>query len=204
MSGAGRDGQPPVVLASISPRRRQLLEQIGLTFDVVPAQVDEALLPGETPGAHVERLAVEKARAVAAQRPGALVIAGDTVVVLDGQVLTKPRDPDHAVAILLQLQGRTHRVETGVAAVAPGGRLAVAVSGADVRFRAFGRALAEAYVATEEPLDKAGAYGIQGYGSVLVEAIEGDYFAVMGLSVAKVVALLEEVGWEYSFPASRA
>lgn len=190
---------PRLVLASASPRRRHLLEQLGLLFDVDPAHVDESALPDETPAAHVERLALEKARAVAARRPGAIVLGGDTVVVLDGAVLGKPVGPEEAVEMLLRLQGREHRVETGVALVTPDGREAAEVVTVDVRFRAFGRERAEAYVATGEPLDKAGAYGIQGYGSVLVDSIRGDYFAVMGLPVARVVALLEELGYSYDF-----
>lgn len=190
---------PRIVLASASPRRRLLLEQLGLDVQVRPAHVDEAALPGESPPAHVERLAREKAGAVAAEAPDALVIGGDTVVVLDGEILTKPAGPEEAVSMLLRLQGREHRVDTGVAVAAPGGRTVAAVVSADVRFRAFDRSMAEAYVATGEPLDKAGAYGIQGYGSVLVEGIRGDYFAVMGLPVAQVVRLLEELGWRYVF-----
>lgn len=191
--------RPPLILASASPRRRQLLEQIGLTFDVEPADVDEAQLPGEEATDHVVRLATEKARAVATRRPDALVIGGDTVVVLDGEILAKPRDPDHAVDMLMRLQGRTHLVATGVAVVGPGGRTAADIVRADVRFRAFGRDLARAYVATGEPLDKAGAYGIQGYGAVLVEAIQGDYFAVMGLPITTVVRLIEGFGWTFTF-----
>jgi septum formation protein len=190
---------PPIVLASMSPRRRQLLEQIGLTFDVMAADLDEAPLPGEDAVTHVRRLALEKARAVAARRPDALVIAGDTVVVLDGEILAKPSDPADAVAMLLRLQGRTHRVETGVAVVAPGGREGWEVVGADVTFRAFDHRTAQAYAATEEPMDKAGAYGIQGYGAVLVEGIVGDFFAVMGMSVGAVVRLMEEAGVAYRF-----
>jgi septum formation protein len=191
--------RPPVVLASVSPRRRQLLEQLGLAFDVAPAEVDEAALPGEDAASHVERLALEKARVVAARRPDALVVAGDTVVVLDGEILTKPRDAASAVDMLLRLQGRTHRVETGVAVVTPDGRELADVVGADVRFRPFDRTFAAAYVATGEPMDKAGGYGIQGYGAVLVDRVEGDYFAVVGLPVARVVELLERAGWEYRF-----
>lgn len=190
---------PRLVLASASPRRRHLLEQLGLRFDVDPAHVDESALPDEAPAAHVERLALEKARSVAARRPEAIVLGGDTVVVLDGVVLGKPGTPAEAAAMLLSLAGREHRVETGVALVAPDGREATAVVGADVRFRPFDRAWAEAYVATEEPLDKAGAYGIQGHGAVLVDSIRGDYFAVMGLPVARVVALLEVLGYSYDF-----
>jgi septum formation protein len=188
-----------VVLASASPRRRRLLEQIGLSFDVRPAAIDETVLPGEGAADHVERLAREKARAVAADRPDALVIGGDTEVVLDGRTLGKPADTAHAAEMLLRLQGREHRVESGVAVVAPDGRVVSAVVGADVRFRPFDRALAEAYAATGEPLDKAGGYGIQGRGAVLVESIRGDYFTIMGLPVARLVRLLEALGYRYDF-----
>lgn len=190
---------PRLVLASASPRRRQLLEQLGLSVTVRPSDVDESALPGEQPGDHVERLARAKVAAVAATETNALVIGGDTVVVLDGEILTKPADADDAVAMLLRLQGREHRVDTGVAVAASRGRTVSALVSAAVRFRPFDRSLAEAYVATGEPADKAGAYGIQGYGSVLVEEVRGDYYAVMGLPVARVVALLEELGYRYAF-----
>ena len=190
---------PRLVLASASPRRRQLLEQLGLSVEVRPSDVDESALPGERPGAHVERLARAKVEAVAARETNALVIGGDTVVVLDGEILTKPADADDALAMLLRLQGREHRVETGVAVAASGGGLVSAVVSAAVRFRPFDRSLAEAYVATGEPADKAGAYGIQGYGSALVEEVRGDYYAVMGLPVSRVVLLLEELGYRYAF-----
>ncbi len=190
---------PPLVLASASPRRRSLLRQLGLDCTADPAHVDETPHPGEPPAPHVQRLALEKARATAVRHPGALVVGGDTVVVLDHGILTKPADAADAVAMLLRLQGREHRVETGVAVVAPDGREASAAVGVDVRFRAFGRETAERYVDTGEPMDKAGAYGIQGYGAVLVERIAGDYFAVMGLPLATLVRLLGRLGWEYRF-----
>lgn len=190
---------PPLVLASASPRRRFLLAQLGLRFEVVVAAVDEAVLPGETAPAHVRRLALSKARAVAARRPDALVVGGDTVVTFHGDILGKPADEAAALATLLRLQGHEHRVETGVAVVGPSGEEAADVVGADVRFRSFDRQLAEAYVATGEPMDKAGAYGVQGFGAALVESIRGDYFAVMGLPVSRLVLLLEEFGWSYRF-----
>lgn len=190
---------PRIVLASGSPRRRLLLEQLGLTVEVRPAHVNEAVLPGEKPGPHVERLAREKVAAVAGEPGDALVIGGDTVVVLDGEILGKPRDAGHAVEMLLRLEGREHRVDTGVAVAAPGGAMRSAVVSATVRFRPLGRRAAEAYVATGEPMDKAGAYGIQGYGSVLVEEVRGDYFAVMGLPVQRVVRLFEDLGYRYEF-----
>ncbi len=190
---------PPLVLASGSPRRRQILEQIGLAFDVEPADVDETVLAGESAADHVLRLAVAKARAVATRRPEAMVIGGDTVVVLDDAILAKPRHADHAVDMLMRLQDRTHRVTTGVAVVAPGDRVASDVVNVDVRFRAFDADLARAYVATGEPMDKAGAYGIQGSGAVLVDSVQGDYFAVMGLPIGALIRLLGDVGWSYRF-----
>lgn len=192
---------PPLVLASASPRRRELLERLGLRFDVDAADVDEAVLPGEAPDEHVRRLALAKARVVAVRHPGSLVVGGDTVVVLGGEILGKPSGPQEAADMLSRLQGREHRVETGVAVVAPGGAEAADVVSVPVRFRSLHRSTIEAYVATGEPLDKAGAYGIQGFGSALVRGITGDYFAVMGLPVARLVELLEQMGYVYEFGA---
>jgi septum formation protein len=190
---------PPLILASKSPRREQLLSQLGLIFEVIPAELDEVLQPGEEPGAHAERLAREKALAVAGGRPEAIVIGADTVVVIDDAVLGKPRDFDDAVHMLLRLQGREHTVASGIAVAYDGGRVISTVERVRVRFRAFDGAFARAYVATGEPLDKAGAYGIQGYGAALVEGIEGDYFAVMGLPVARLLSLLQTLGLHYDF-----
>lgn len=196
---------PRLVLASASPRRRELIARLGLRFEVVPADLDESAQPGEAPEAMVRRLAESKALAVAHARPDALVVGSDTTVVVDGEVLGKPADERDSVAMLLRLQGREHRVETGVAVVAPpldGGRsarLASSTVGVDVRFRAFDEDVARTYVRTGEPLDKAGAYGIQGYGSALVERIDGDYFAVMGLPVTRMLKHMEELGWAYRF-----
>lgn len=197
--GAPDRAAPPLVLASASPRRAQLLRMLGLTFDVVPAEIDETWREGEPPALHVERLAREKAMTVAARRPDALVIACDTIVVLDGEVLGKPRDAAHAVQMLMRLRGREHRVETGIAIAAPGHRLESSAEGALVRFRHFDQVTAEEYVATGEPLDKAGAYGIQGLGAALVDLIEGDFFAVMGLPVSRMISLLRALGWRYNF-----
>ncbi|MGH7471399.1 MAG: Maf family protein [Longimicrobiales bacterium] len=191
--------RPTIVLASQSPRRAQLLEQLGLRFEVLPAQVDESYEPNETPQAHVERLAREKAVAVARLRPEALVIGSDTVVVLDDQVLGKPANRAQALDMLMRLQGRTHRVETGIALAAPGDVLVSGVESVRVQFRAYERVAAEAYVETTEPMDKAGAYGIQGRGAVLVERIEGDYFAVMGLPIGRLLRLFLSLGWRYNF-----
>lgn len=199
-SGAGRRGAvPPLVLASGSPRRAQLLAMLGLRFETVPAGIEETPREDEAPAQLAERLACEKARAVARQRPDALVIGSDTLVVVDGEIVGKPRDRDEAVEMLLRLQGREHRVETGIAVAAPDGRLESSIEGVRVRFRPFDRETAEAYVATGEPLDKAGSYGIQGYGATLVDWIEGDFFAVMGLPIARMVSLFRALGWRYDF-----
>lgn len=190
---------PPLVLASASPRRRQLLEMLGLSFRVQPAHVDESARAGESSTETAERLARAKAGAVARQAPDAYVIGSDTLVVVDDDVLGKPSDRDEAIAMLLRLQGRADRVETSIAVVAPDGRIESSVVPVEVRFRPFERAMAEAYVDTGEPMDKAGAYGIQGLGAALVEGIEGDFFAVMGLPVTRLLDHFERLGLGYRF-----
>jgi septum formation protein len=172
---------------------------LGLDFEVMPAGIDETYLPHEEPGAHAERLAREKAGAIATAEPDAIVIGSDTVVIAGDTVLGKPRDASEAVNMLLTLQGREHTVATGVAVVA-NGSVASDVERVRVRFREFDRPLAEAYVATGEPMDKAGAYGIQGFGASLVERIDGDYFSVMGLPVSRLIRMLEALGIRYAFP----
>ena len=189
---------PPLVLASQSPRRAELIGRLGLRFDTLPADLDESYLSGETPPQHAERLSREKAQAIAATRSDALVVGSDTIVVIDGDVLGKPRDRAHAIEMLSRLSGREHEVCTGVA-VAHGGRVESALERVRVRFRTLDPRAAEEYVATGEPMDKAGAYGIQGFGSALVEGIEGDYFAVMGLPVVRMLELIERFGWRYAF-----
>jgi septum formation protein len=186
-----------VVLASRSPRRAELLRMLGLDIETVPADVDETWRPGEDPAAHAERLARQKAVAVADRRTDAVVIGSDTVVAMDRDVLGKPADPEDAVRMLMRLQGRVHEVATGVA-VWHGG-LRSGVERVHVRFRAFDEETARLYVATGEPMDKAGAYGIQGYGSTLVERIAGDYFAVVGLPVCLLFRLLHDAGLAYNF-----
>jgi septum formation protein len=188
---------PRIILASQSPRRAQLLRMLALEIETIPADIDESYRSGEDPVAHAERLAREKVGAIAQAHPDAVVIGSDTVVIIDGAVLGKPSDRADAVRMLLQLQGREHEVATGIAVGWRGVRSAV--ERVSVRFRAFDRATAAAYAATDEPLDKAGAYGIQGFGSTLVEGIAGDYFAVMGLPVARLILLLHESGLHYNF-----
>jgi septum formation protein len=189
---------PPLVLASQSPRRAELIGRLGLAFETLPADIDESYLSGETPPQHAERLSREKALKIAADRPEALVVGSDTIVVIDGEVLGKPRDRDHAIEMLTRLCGREHEVCTGVA-VAHRGKVESGLERVKVRFRALDRRACEEYVATDEPMDKAGAYGIQGFGSALVAGIEGDYFAVMGLPVVRMLELIERFGWRYGF-----
>lgn len=190
--------ESPIVLASSSPRRRQLLEMLGIAFEVAPSGIDEVVRPGEAPRAYVVRVAREKAEFVAARRPGAVVLAADTEVVLDGEVFGKPADPAGAIAMLGRLQGRTHEVVTAVA-VAADGRIEHAVDVSRVTIRPADSATLAAYVATGEPLDKAGAYAIQGQGGVLIERIEGDVFGVMGLSLRLALDLLARFGRPYRF-----
>jgi len=187
---------PRVVLASASPRRRELLSVVGIAHEVRPANIDESYLEGETPRAHCERLAREKAQTIAA--PGTVTIGSDTIVVVDGEVLGKPRDEADAAAMLRRLSWRSHVVMTGVAADW-NGRLVSAVEEVGVTFRALSDEDIAGYVATGEPMDKAGAYGIQGYGATIVERVEGDYFAVMGLPIQRLVRLLESLGLHYPF-----
>ena len=190
--------QPRVVLASSSPRRRELLTLVGITHEVRPADIDESYIAGETPAGHAERLAREKARVVAAAMPAAVTIGADTIVVIDGAVLGKPRDRSHAAEMLRRLSGRSHRVMTAVAAAWQGDLLS-SVEDVGVTFRPLEDREIDAYIATGEPMDKAGAYGIQGYGATIVERVDGDYFAVMGLAINRLVRLLERLGLRYEF-----
>ena len=188
----------PIVLASGSPRRRQLLEMLRLPFRVMPPDVDEHVLPGEAPDHYVTRLSRAKAEAVVARAPGELVLAADTTVVLGGTIFEKPTSPAHAVEMLSRLQGKTHEVMTAVA-VARDGELAQALDVSRVTFRPVDRPTLEAYVATGEPLDKAGAYAIQGLGAPLIERVEGDFFGVMGLPLRLALDLLARFGRPYRF-----
>ena len=187
-----------VVLASQSPRRRELLDLVGIAHEVRPADIDESAFPDEAPAAHCERLARGKAEALAAELNDALVVAADTIVVIDDLILGKPADADDARRTLRRLSGRTHTVFTAVA-VARAGALVSGVETVSVTFRPLDDAEIDAYVATGEPMDKAGSYGIQGFGATIVERIDGDYFAVMGLALVRLVKLLERVGVSYAF-----
>ncbi len=189
---------PRVVLASALPRRRELLSLVGITHSVEPADIDESYRDGEEAPEHAERLAREKAATIAARHPDAIVIAADTIVLVEGLVLGKPRDVADAERMLAMLGGQTHVVLTAVA-VARGGNMRSSVESVRVTFRPLTRELIRAYIATGEPMDKAGSYGIQGFGATLVERVDGDYFAVMGLALARMVDLLSELGVRYDF-----
>jgi septum formation protein len=191
---------PTVILASQSPRRRELLTLVGIPHEVRPADIDENMLPNEEPRAHCERLAREKVAAIAAREPDALVIGSDTIVVLDGDVLGKPADEAEARATLARLGGRSHTVMTAIA-VRYRGRERTAVEEVGVTFHPLSAEDIEAYVATREPMDKAGAYGIQGFGATIVERVDGDYFSVMGLGLRRLVELLAHIGAPYGFQA---
>lgn len=177
-----------VVLASGSPRRLMLLEQLGLDPEVVPADIDESPLASEDPVAYVRRLAREKAEAVGAS-PDALVIAADTTIDLDGEILAKPDDADDAKVMLRRQSGRTHRVHTGIA-VRHRDVTHVDVVTTLVTMVPITDELLDWYVATGEPLDKAGAYALQGAGGVLVEKVNGSVSNVVGLPLAPIVALI--------------
>lgn len=173
-----------IILASASPRRRELLAQAGFEFEVITSDVNEVVDPTLTPDMLVVSLARQKAQAVAVNREDFVVIGSDTVVVLDSKVLGKPKDEADAVKMLESLSGRTHEVYTGVC-VAYGGEIHSFFECTRVKFCELDSAQINEYVATKEPMDKAGAYGIQGKGCVLVEGIEGDYFNVVGFPVSR-------------------
>jgi septum formation protein len=187
---------PRVILASASPRRRELLSMIGIEHEVRPSDVDETPVAGESPRAYADRLA--RAKALAAASPDAVAIGCDTIVVVDGEVLGKPQDEADATRMLQLLSGRSHLVMTAVA-VAHDGRMSSDVVQVGVTFRSLGPEEIADYIRTGEPMDKAGAYGIQGYGATIVDRVDGDYFAVMGLPLNRLMRLLASVGLRYRF-----
>jgi septum formation protein len=178
-----------LILASQSPRRRELLTLAGFSFDVVPADIDESRHEHEGAAAYVQRLALEKARVIAARFPQAVVLGADTTVALDGDVLNKPVDVNDARRMLHSLAGRSHEVHTGVAVVA-GASERSHVETTRVMFGDVREEELDVYLASGEPMDKAGAYGIQGFAARWIPRIEGDYFNVMGLPIAATVKLL--------------
>ena len=178
-----------LILASASPRRRELLAQAGYVFDVYPAHIDEARGEDEKPAAYVARLALEKAQAIHAQHPDAIVLGADTTVVLGGDVLSKPETIEEAERMLRALSGHIHQVHTGIAVVSSKGQR-THVETTNVEFVPIPEEELAEYLATGDSLDKAGAYGIQGYAARWIPRIEGDFFNVMGLPLAATVRLL--------------
>jgi len=186
----------PVILASGSARRRDILGLLGLEFEVRPPDVDETMLLGETADETALRLAIAKVGAAAA--PGELVVAADTLVLAGGAVLGKPGDEGEARRMLAMIAGGCHEVHTGLA-VSLNGRVAAGVARTLVWFRPLAAGDIAAYVGTREPLDKAGSYGIQGFGAALVERIDGDFYNVMGLPVPLLIDLITRLGLEFRF-----
>ena len=187
--------QPKIILASQSPRRRELLSRMGIThFDVLPAQGEEHIDHSLPAGLLVEALARQKAAEIAAcAPPDAVIIAADTVVALDNEILGKPHTAQEAAEMLQKLSGRQHTVYTGVA-VRQNDTELVEREAAQVHFRPLSPQDIRAYIATGEPMDKAGAYGVQGYGCLFVEGIVGDYYNVMGLPVCRLGRMLRQFG----------
>lgn len=185
----------PLILASASPRRREYFQDLGLTCQVHAPDIDETPWPNEEPQTFVRRMAVEKARAITALYPESWVVAADTVINFAGSVLGKPQDRAEAVSMLMRLSGQVHQVQTGVC-LACAQEKVVAVQSVTTRvvFSPFSEKTARAYVATDEPLDKAGAYGIQGKGAFLVKEIMGSYSNVVGLPLCELLIMLEEHG----------
>jgi septum formation protein len=185
----------PLILASASPRREELLRLLGLAFQVIPSQADETFFINENPGEHVLRLAENKAHAVAQAHPQAWVLGADTIVVIDGEVLGKPADSSAAAGMLEKLSGRTHEVLTGFALVRLSGHVSIRESvRAAVTFRTISEDEKMWYIQSPEPYDKAGAYAVQGLGAFFIKEIRGSYTNVMGLPLCEVVDALKKAG----------
>ena len=183
-----------LILASASPRRQELLRGLGLHFEIRTADIDESMDPARGAAAEVARISREKALAVQKQAgDDVVIIAADTIVCVDDRILGKPHTKEEAAQMLRLLSGRTHQVRTGVT-VLRGTRAVTEVETAEVRFRALSDREIEAYIATGEPMDKAGSYGIQGRAAIFVEGICGDYFNVMGLPLCRLSQILEQFG----------
>lgn len=185
---------PRLILASASPRRRELLSLFGLDFDIEPAHIDEAVHPDEAPEAYVRRMAGEKALAVHGRFESHFVLGSDTVVVVDGECLGKPVDDHEARDMLRRLSGREHRVLSAVAVIGPDGASRERLSVTRVEFAELSAAWIERYVASGEPHDKAGAYGIQGAAGIAVRSLTGSYTGVVGLPLFETGELLREAG----------
>ena len=188
---------PHLILASSSPRRKELLTLLGLPFEIIPPEINEEVLGQESPANHVRRLAHEKAQSVASHYPDSLVIGSDTVIELDGKILGKPADLEDAYHMLTGLRGRCHLVHTGLALVAKANELRETyVETVKVCVKDFSNADLQAYLKTQDSMGKAGAYSIQGKGADLIEKIDGDYPTVVGLPLGKLAKLLGQAGVE--------
>ena len=183
-----------IILASGSPRRRELLAGLGWNFEVIPPQVDEKKIDGEPPAELVKRLAEEKASSVASRFLGNWVLGADTVVALEGRILGKPNSEGEAAEMIAELSGRTQSVFTGVALIAPDGRKLINAEETRVTFRPLGKEDILAYIALGESMDKAGAYAIQERGTLLAERIDGCYFNIVGLPLFRVSQMFAEMG----------
>jgi septum formation protein len=183
-----------IVLASASPRRRELLQQIGVVFEVIPAHIDETPGPHESPAEYTRRMAREKALAVAGRQScGRPVLGADTSVIIDGEILGKPDSPEQAAAMLRRLSGRTHQVLSAVAVVAGEHGVLEALSVSQVTFAPLDQTWIAQYVRTGDPMDKAGAYGVQGMAGEKISRIEGSFYGVMGLPLYETAELLRRV-----------
>jgi septum formation protein len=197
-----------LILASASPRRAEILRNAGFEFEIRPAHVDETLLSGERPEDYVKRLAETKAKAIAGtiarEADASFVVGADTVVVVDGEIFGKPADAQDARRMLTRLSGRSHEVLTGIAVLrAADGTGGTVVETTQVTFRLLSQQDIEDYIATGEPFDKAGAYGIQGLGGKFVPRIQGCYFNVMGLPVSRLWQMLRSLGWKETKPTQQ-
>ncbi|MGV8081837.1 MAG: Maf family protein [Syntrophales bacterium] len=184
-----------LILASASPRRIELLERVGLAFQVLPSGIEEEDRPEESPEEHVLRLSAAKAETLARKNPDAWVLGADTIVVIDGDILGKPADREEAKAMLRKLSGREHTVYTGFSVLSGGGRLTVARSvSSTVLFKSLSEEEMNWYVRSDEPYDKAGGYAVQGMGAFFIQEIRGSYTNVMGLPLCEVIEILREAG----------
>ncbi len=194
-----------LILASSSPRRAEVLRNAGIDFEVRPADIDETRRPDEPAGDYVQRLALEKARAAVGSESSAnnfIVIGADTVVVNRGEILLKPDSPDDARRMLRQLSGGVHEVHTGLAVIRMPQKIERVIEEVtSVHFASLSDAEIDAYIATGEPFDKAGAYGIQSLGGRYVTRVEGCYFNVMGMPLGRLCAMLKEFGWPANEPS---
>lgn len=203
-AAAGRGDKPEIVLASGSPRRRALLDQMGIAYRSVPADIDESPRPGESAPDYTRRLAVEKVAAVLANgAKGEIVLGADTTVVLDGRILGKPADRAEAREMLKMLSGRTHEVYSAVAVAGRGGRIASKLNVSEVSFGELEDDWIDDYIATGEPMDKAGAYAIQGRAAWRIREIRGSHSGIMGLPLFETAALLIGAGLSLAPSARR-